>query len=521
VTVKANPTRERVQHRLGLGRKKIIQAYFGTEQQSGMGGLPLLGELESTEGLLAGGAEVLRDWRAAHQTTFSLLQLLIQRVFLICAGYEDGNDSEIHADDFALNLAVSLALHKDEAVSLASQPTVCRFENDMGAFNCYRLACYLVLRYIWMHKKPPKSIRLDFDGSCIPTRGEQQYTSYRAYYETRMYFPLFVFDQDGFLITIVLRPGFDGEAEQTIPVLKRLVSAFRKEWPEVEITVVMDAAFNDPKIYDLCEDNDVFYLIKLRATGKPGGGLYGKSNNLARAAKIAFTKKFGRAKYDGSDITKNSVETNIRKLPKDKRKKELKDLKRRKVHRYGEFEHCTGKGGKDPKSWRQDRRVLVSVVHDDWGDHRSFFVTNIVGLYPEHLIENVYSSRGKAELYIKDAKAFRCDKLSCEEFYANQFRLLMQVLAYQLLYRLRSLLPKSMQTMTLASVRDHFIRIPVIVKDKARVTDLIWSASYSHKNCMHALLQRLKTLHNNQNKCAQDWLLQLQTRVSPHLLIAA
>jgi hypothetical protein len=189
------------------------------------------------------------------------------------------------------------------------------------------------------------------------------------------------------LITAILRPGEDGEAELTVPVLKRLVRACRQAWSDIEITVVMDAAFNDPKIYDWCEDNNVFYLIKLKAAGKPGGGLYGSSNELARKTRIAFVKRYGQPRYENTDTTKNSLETEIRQLEKKERKQKLKELNSRVLCKYDEFMHSTGKGGKDPKAWRHDRRVLAVCKYDDWGDHRSFWVTNIVGYlaWQQHL----------------------------------------------------------------------------------------------------------------------------------------
>lgn len=494
-----------MQHHLRMGAK-AVQVYFGNEQQSALGGLPLLGELELAEGLISGAAAVLRDWRVPGQISFILQHLMLQRVLLICGGFEDGIDSNFLANDPAVQMALSIGLRRDDPQVLASQATICRFENDFGLFNCYRLAFFLLLNYVRTHKRPPKSIRLDFDGSCIRTRGEQEGTTYRKHYETKMYFPLFVFDQNGFLITIILRPGSDGEAELVVPVLKRIVRVLRQEWPRVDITVVMDSAFNDPKIYDWCEDNRVQYLIKLKATGKPGGGLFGKSKQLATNAKIAFVKKHGQPQYVDSDITKNSVETEIRNIKdKKERKKKFKDLTRRVVRFFDQFEHRTGKGGSDPKQWRQDRRVLVVCAFDDWGEHRSFFVTNIVGRDPQYLIEQIYSQRGTAELYIKDAKAFRCDKLSCQQFAANQTRLLLHVLAYQLMYKLRSLLPKSMQNITLDSLKDRFIRIPVIIKEGARTTALVLSHSFAKKNCMHALLARLTAQHANCNEFTIDW----------------
>lgn len=517
------PYQSHVQHKLRSGTG-IVLASFGSEDQSSMGGLPLLGEVGRSTGLISGAASILRDWRQPGKVDHSLEFILAQRVLLTCAGEEDGIDSNHHAHDPALRLALSIALNLDEIGRLASQSTVSRFENKIGRFNLYRLAMFLLCMYIARRKKSPKRLILYFDGSCVPARGEQQGSSYRGYYNTNMLFPLFIFDQDGYLITAILRPGKDGEAELVVPVLKRLVKAFRNEWPGLPIRVVMDSAFNDPNIYDWCEDNDVEYLIKLKAAGKPGGGLFASTNELARRVKISFAKRHGQPEYVGTRTTKNDVETAIKKLSKDEKKEKLKNLRKRLARSFDEFEHRTGKGGKDPKQWRQPRRVLAVCTYDDWGERRSFWVTNIVGRAPQYLIETVYSKRGEAELFIKDSKSFRCDKLSCEEFFANQCRLLMQVLVYQLMYELRKHLPKSLRTMTLASLRERFIKIPVIVRSKSRSTDLIWSKSFPWKNRMHSLVRRLSAnFENSTNWCMRfrHWLKGQILTKPPSLSLAA
>lgn len=462
---------------------------FGEQSQTKIGGAGLLLELEQTERLVAGAAECLRDWRYGPQVKISLWKLLWQRVLLICCGYEDVIDGVLLAHDPGLQLALGF--------SPVSQASVCRFENKMRALSCYRLAAFLVYLYIAAKKEKPKSIRLDFDGSCIPTRGQQQGSSYRKYYDTQMYFPLFVFDQDGMLITAILRPGEDGEASMTVPILKRLVKAFRQAWPGVEITVVLDAGFNDPDIYDWCEDqgvneqqDTVYYLVKLKNTR---GGLESSSKEMARAVRISFGKRFGKAKYLDKKTSKTKVEKTVRRLPKEERTEQLRELDLRIASKFGEFMHCTGKGGQDKKQWRQDRRVLAQCTYDDWGDRRAFWVTNIVGSDAETLINEVYSRRGEAELRIRDAKAFRIDKLSCQEFMPNQFRLLEHVLAQRLLTKFRSLLPQSLQQMNLESVKENFLKIPALVKEKARETELLWSSSFPLKNHMHALCQRLST----------------------------
>jgi hypothetical protein len=357
--------------------------------------------------------------------------------------------------------------------------------------------------YIARKKHVPKSIRLDFDGSSIATYGQQQGSSFRTYYDTNMFFPLFVFDEDGELITAVLRSGEHCEAKMTVPVLKRLVAAFRSAWTQVQITVVMDAGFGDQKIFDWCEDHTVSYLIKLRNAGGAGSGLTSSAKDLAKLCNESFGSRFGVARYftgkgtgkNRATKTKTEVEKVIRQIKdKKERKKAWEEYSSRVARRYGEFDHRTGKGGKDKKQWRCERRVLAQCTNDDWGPRSTFWVTNIVGETPEHLINNVYSRRGNAELRIKDAKDFRCDKLSCQDFVANQFRLLMHVLSQRLLFAFRSLLPVSAQTMMLASVRERFICIPAIVEEKSREIALIWSSTFPLKNHMHALCTRLTHL---------------------------
>ena len=205
-----------------------------------------------------------------------------------------------------------------------------------------------------------------------------------------MFFPLFVFDEDGVLITAILRQGEHGEAKMTVPVMKRLVGAFRSAWPLVRITIVMDAGFNDQKIYDWCEEqgksnstNTVYYLIKLRNAGGDGGGLFSKSKDLAKLCKESFGGRFGAARYFIGKVkgkkkaakTRTEVEKQTRQIAdKKERKKTWQELSSRVARRYGEFLHRTGKGGKDKKQWCCDRNVLVECIYDDWGPRSTYWV---------------------------------------------------------------------------------------------------------------------------------------------------
>ena len=526
--MRIKPTDEsgKVQHTLHLGKGKTVTAKFGERHQTKLGGAPLLLQLELHQQLVRGAAGSLREWRMPWQVKYSLYQLLWQRVLLICCGYEDVNDAALLAHDAGLHLSL-LVNEAGESVGPASQSTGCRFENHMSATNCYRLAMWLLYAYIERKKQAPQSIRLDFDGSCIPTYGQQEGSSFRTYYDTEMFFPLFVFDEEGVLITAILRPGEYSEARMMVAVLMRLVAAFRSSWREVEILVVMDAGFNDPGIYDWCEDHDVQYLIKLKNAGGAGSGLSSKSKTQAKLCKESFGSRWGTARYFAGKVvkgkkkatkTKTEVEKEIRQIAdKKKRKQAWVELSGRVARRYGEFMHRTGKGGKDKKQWRCDRRVLAECIYDDWGPRSTFWVTNIPAEQkPEYLINEVYSRRGNAELRIKDAKDFRCDKLSCQDFIANQFRLLMHVLAQRLLFAFRQLLPTSKHTMMLATVREQYIRIPAIVQQKSRRIELVWSSGFPFKASMHALCARL----THAQKVIQNWLTRFGQFTKPLIIKA-
>ena len=105
-----------------LGRREIEARFDGGEVSSD-GGLLLLRQVERRLGLLKQVAPVLPDPRSPLLVRHTTEQMLRQRVFGLCQGYEDLNDH----DQLKNDLALQTALDKDRAG--ASSPTLCRFEN--------------------------------------------------------------------------------------------------------------------------------------------------------------------------------------------------------------------------------------------------------------------------------------------------------------------------------------------------------------------------------------------------------
>jgi hypothetical protein len=173
-----------------------------------------------------------------------------------------------------------------------------------------------------------------------------------------------------------------------------------------------DAGFAKPEIYEFLEARGVGYAIRLPSNGI----LQGHFDHLLK-------------RPEG-------------------------ELPARPIVRYHEFTYPAG-------SWDRPRRVVAKVewyrgeLLPRWG----FIVTNLG--YPPKGVTRFYNGRGTAEQWIKDGKyALNWTRLSCRRFVANQVRLALFVLAYNLGNLLRRLaLPRAIKDWSLRSVQVKLIKI--------------------------------------------------------------
>ena len=112
------------------------------------------------------------------------------------------------------------------------------------------------------------------------------------------------------------------------------------------------------------------------------------------------------------------------------------------------------------QSWHLPRRVVAKV---EWHQGElfprvGFIVTNLS--YPPKGIVRFYNGRGTAEQWIKEGKyALNWTRLSCHKFVANQVRLWLFVLTYNLGNFMRRLvLPESMKHWSLTSLQTRLIK---------------------------------------------------------------
>mgnify|MGYP003288564530 CR=1 FL=1 len=123
------------------------------------------------------------------------------------------------------------------------------------------------------------------------------------------------------------------------------------------------------------------------------------------------------------------------------------------IARYHDFSYQAA-------SWKYPRRVVAKV---EWPPGElfpriGFLVTNLWAK-PERVI-HLYHGRGTAEQWMKEGKyAWRWTRLSCHRCVANQARLQLFILAYNLGNFLRRLtLPKVVKDWSLQSVQLKLIR---------------------------------------------------------------
>jgi hypothetical protein len=457
------------QLKLDLPETKPVVVSFDGEDVSGNGGALLIAQAEKLTKLIAGAAACLQDKRTASLVKHNLYEQVMQRVLQIISGYSATNDSNHLRSDPAIKLAAGRNPLSGE--DLASFSTQNRLENNRNGRELYRLCVWLVDYYILCHRKRPKSLALDFDGSAIETHGLQLHAFYRGGpYGKYMYFPLFVFDQNGWLLVAALRPGDDGEVSLSLPVLKRLVAKLRKAWPGLPITVRADGAFTDPAFYKWMDEHRVGFVLGL----KHNNTLLTHSKDARATAEKKFKRRFESPQFTGKGGQKRKLAAikKVRSTPdKNDRSQSHEELTSRRVRVFADFRYAA-------KTWDRQRRVVARVDFDDEGLSVRYIVTNIDKFTAAHIYENIYCKRSCVELCIKNMKQTNCERLSCAQFIANMFRLLLHALAYILLHQLRSRLPHTCQRLSIDQLRRQFVNVPVHVVENRSSVKIRVSAAY-------------------------------------------
>lgn len=412
--------------RIGFGRlgRRVIEADFDGGDLSSDGGLLLLRRVDERIGLSRAAAEALGDARDPARIEHSLRDLLAQRLYALCCGYEDLNDHDRLRSDLLMQTAVG----RDEP--LASSPTLSRLENRATRAQAWALHGVLVDQFVAAHESAPAELVLDIDASDVPLHGAQESSEFHAYYDHHCYLPLYVFCGQAMLACYLRRSKIDG-AKHAGAVIRLLVKRLRRSWPAVRIVVRADSGFCRQRLIRWCERADVGYII-------------GLARNRRLEAAVASTQAEMRRGYEHTGIKQRQI---------------------------GEFIYAAG-------TWNRERRVITRLEYGAQGTNPRFVVTNLEG-EPEHLYDRVYCARGEAENRIKEAQLdLFGTRASCHRFEANQLRLLLAGLAYTLMQRLRTLAlhGTELQRASAATIRVRLLKIgAAILRNTRRVRLMLTS----------------------------------------------
>ena len=360
----------------------LLKVAFQGSHVTSDAGLILVRELDDRLGLEQLITDHLSDSRHGLNTQFHVPDLLRQSVYSRLAGYEDLNDAARLSADPTFRL-IGSPKRWDRSAALTS--TLHWFETELLTREENLLGLMALNRDLLAQTDGldrSDRVVLDMDSSESPVHGQQEGSAYNGHFESVCYHPLFLFNDHGDCLAAKLRSGnvhsADDWDELLVPEIERQQAAGTR------VAFRADAAFAEPEIYEGLEARDVAYAIRIPA-----------NKNLELAIEDLLFRAPGRPS-------------------------------RKPVVRYKSFRYKAD-------SWATPRRVVAKVEHHagELFPRVGFIVTNLQ--LPSRAVVRFYNKRGTAEQWIKEGKqAAHWTRLSCHRFRANEVRLQLSVLAYNL-----------------------------------------------------------------------------------------
>jgi len=441
----------------GLGRRRVV-ADFGAGHTSSDGGLLLLREVSERTGVLQRLARCFTDYRDQDLIEHRVDELLAQRIFGLCLGYEDLNDHDVLRDDALLAAAVGKQdpegkqrrRKRDHGHALAGKSTLNRLEltpPDADEASRYKkiaadgeaISRFFVDVYLDTTPKPKEPIILDVDATDDPLYGKQEGRFFHGYYGHYCYLPLYIFTGSE-LLCAKLRPSNIDGAAGTLDELEPIVMQIRERWPDVEIILRGDSGFARDEIMTWCEFNRVDYVLGLAKNARLNGMLEAEQEQARQECEA--TGKPARV---------------------------FKEL------RYETL-----------KTWRRKRRVVGKAEQLPGKANPRFVVTSLPmkRIDARALYEDLYCARGDMENRIKEQQLdMFADRTSTHGMLSNQLRLWLSSVAYVLMNLLRrlGLHETQLRRAQAGTIRTRLLKIGALVKVSVRRIYASLSSAYPLK----------------------------------------
>jgi hypothetical protein len=427
-----------------LSFNSSLKVDFQGSRVTSDGGLVLVRELDERLGFGELIPRHLVDSRGKN-TQLPLADLLRQSVYSRLAGYEDLNDAARLSQDPTFRLIGSKKIW-ERGAALTSRLQSFETELLTQADNLAGLAALnreLVARAETID--PPRRVVLDMDSTEIRVYGQQEQSAYNGHFESMCYHPLLLFNREGDCLAAKLRPGNVHSAEGWEELLLPEIAHQQQQGKEVVFRA--DAAFAKPEIYEALEARDVKYAIRLPA-----------NDNLQRNITELLRRPVGRPSY-------------------------------KPVVRFKSFLYQAA-------SWKTARRVVAKVEFHcgELFPRVGFIVTNLTASI--RVVVRFYNKRGTAEQWIKEGKqAVKMTRLSCHRFQANEVRLWLSLIAYNLgnLWR-RLALPGRIGNWSLTSLQQRLVKTGGRLIKHARYYWLLLAESHLTRRLFNGMLRKITAL---------------------------
>ena len=407
-------------------------------------GLILINELMDAFQFTQLSKKIVRFNDSRKYWTHTNHKLLKQLVLQIVAGYNTDSAANILQHDPVLQ-----TLSTDEP--LASQSSISRFYDRVVVETILTLQ---VLNQDLIDKarlvRNDTNMIIDLDSTHSDTFGHQEQTAYNAHYGTNGYHPLVAFDGlTGDFLKAKLRSGNQYTSNGVEEFLEPLLEHYNQTIPTTDILVRGDSGFATPDVYDLCDLYENQYVIRLKA-----------NRNLYRLAE-EFVFYDNHHPWDEKEVYYHSVSYQA-------------------------------------ASWFKPRRVCIRSTREvgELLFKHSFIVTNFSENISAKRVFETYNKRGTMENYIKEAKnSFFFDKTDSPRFIENEARMMISLLAYNLVNFLRTLCfePKS-KGLQVDTIRFRLFKVAGKLVSTARQMYLKLSISHVYQREFYAVFRKIQRI---------------------------
>lgn len=374
-------------------------------------------------------------------------QLFRQKIYQLTSGYheDDAADQLTHDPIFTQVL---------DTPALASQPSLSRFFKrfDKQSLDQLQNGNQALLDKVH-HARQSKTLLFDLDSTHSDTYGKQDQSAYNAHYGTVGFHPLVAFDGlTGDFLKAKLRPGNVYTSNGVVEFMRPLIEHYNQKFPETTSLVRGDSGFAVPGLYELCEKESVFYIIRLKSNAK----LKSLANELHPIDEIRDVT-----------VTESYIEESIYQAA----------------------------------SWSKQRRVIIQSTRPagELFFTHAFFVTSLGESFSPQAIVHSYKQRGTMENFIKESKnGFGFDQMKSNDFLTNEVRMMLALLAYNLTNWLRTLcFPKASKGIQIQTIRTRLIKVASKLVKSGRSLHFKLSSSFVYTHFFRDVLTRVQKLHFN------------------------